>query len=40
MDFSIVLFNLYQQQIKKINQALATLPEDLQYDYVAEIENL
>ena len=40
MDFSIVLFNLYQQQIKKINQALATLPEDLQYDYFAEIENL
>ena len=37
---STVLNNLYDQQIKKINQALAKLPEDLQYDYQHEIENL
>lgn len=33
-----VLFNLYQQQRKKINTCLAKLPEDLQADYQREIE--
>ncbi|MBP9925620.1 MAG: hypothetical protein KBF45_06485 [Cyclobacteriaceae bacterium] len=28
-----VLFNLYQQQLKKIDSVLAKLPEDLQSDY-------
>ncbi len=28
-----VLFNLYQQQVKKIDSVLAKLPEDLQADY-------
>lgn len=35
-----VLYNLYQQQRKKIDQALTSLPEDLQYDYHAEVEKL
>lgn len=30
---STALHNLYQQQHKKINKALSTLHEDLQYDY-------
>ncbi len=40
LDRSPVLFNLYQQQLKKINSALATLPEDLQYDYQQELSEL
>jgi hypothetical protein len=40
IDKSAVLVNLYEQQLKKIDQALAKLPEDLQYDYQSEIENL
>lgn len=40
IDKSAVLVNLYQQQLKKINQALAKLPEDLQYDYQSEIKTL
>lgn len=37
---SQVLFNMYQQQLKKIEAAMAKLPEDLQYDYHDEIEQL
>jgi hypothetical protein len=33
-----VLFNLYQQQLNKINTCLTRLPEDLQADYQREIE--
>lgn len=40
IDKSAVLVNLYQQQLKKIQLALSKLPEDLQYDYQSEIENL
>lgn len=40
IDKSPVLVNLYQQQLKKIQLALSKLPEDLQYDYQSEIENL
>jgi len=40
LDPGTVLYNLYQQQRKKIGQALALLPEDLQYDYHAEIAEL
>jgi len=34
------LKNLYQGQLKKINKVIATLHEDLQYDYLKELENL
>jgi len=37
---SQVLSNLYHQQLKKIETALAKLPEDLQYDYHQELEQL
>lgn len=37
---SQVLANLYQQQLKKIESALAKLSEDLQYDYHGELEQL
>jgi hypothetical protein len=33
-----VLFNLYQQQLIKINKTLMKLPEDIQADYQREIE--
>jgi hypothetical protein len=33
---STTLLNLYQAQLKKADKALATLHEDLQYDYSAE----
>jgi len=35
-----VLFNLYHNQLKKINKTLATLHEDLQYDYKREVAKL
>ncbi|HOX82311.1 MAG TPA: hypothetical protein PLJ60_12025 [Chryseolinea sp.] len=35
---STVIFNLYQQQIKKINAALSKLDEDLQFDYARDFE--
>ncbi len=35
-----VLFNLYQQQLTKINASLMKLPEDLQADYQREIETI
>ena len=34
------LLNVYQTQLKMIKKAVATLHEDLQYDYQHEIENL
>jgi hypothetical protein len=37
---SAVLVNLYEQQLKKIHQALAKLDEDLQFDYRAQVEEL
>ena len=33
-----VLFNLYQQQVKKISATAGKLPEELQADYAREIE--
>ena len=33
-----VIFNLYQQQLKKINAVLAKLPEDIQGDYQREVD--
>lgn len=35
-----VLFNLYQQQLKKISSVLDKLPEDYQVDYAAAIDEL
>ncbi len=35
-----VLFNLYQQQFKKISSILEKLPEDLQADYEREVKRL
>lgn len=32
-----VLFNLYQQQLKKVRSTLSKLPEDLQFDYEREM---
>ena len=37
---SIVLNNLYQFQLKKVAKIIATLHEDLQYDYVKVVESL
>lgn len=37
---STALLNLYHQQIKKINTAIATLHEDLQHDYLKELAQL
>lgn len=37
---STALGNIYTRQIIKINNALATLHEDLQFDYSTEIRNL
>lgn len=37
---SIVLNNLYQFQLKKVVKIIATLHEDLQYDYLKEVESL
>ena len=37
---SIVLNNLYQFQLKKVAKIIATLHEDLQYDYLKEVESL
>lgn len=39
-DTSIVLMNLYQAQLKKINTAIAGFHEDEQYDYLKEIKKL
>jgi hypothetical protein len=35
-----VLFNLYQQQLKKIVQVWSKLPEDLQFDYERDLRSL
>lgn len=35
-----VIGNLYNQQIKKINDALSKMHEDLQYDYLRAMESL
>lgn len=37
---STALSNLYKAQIKKIKAAVATLHEDLQYDYLRQVEDL
>ena len=37
---SVTMMNLYTGQLKRINSALATLHEDLQYDYKNIVEKL
>ncbi len=40
ISHSTVIENLYQRQINKIEKALNTLHEDLQFDYQQEVEGL
>lgn len=40
MPANTALANIYQRQVIKISKALATLHEDLQFDYSMEIRNL
>ena len=35
-----VIINIYQQQLKKINTAVANMHEDLQYDYLKQLQPL
>ena len=37
---NLPLKNLYQGQLKKINKVITTLHEDLQYDYLKELQNV
>jgi hypothetical protein len=39
-QYSPVLVNLYQNQIKKINAVVSKMHEDLQYDYIKELKKL
>jgi hypothetical protein len=39
-QYSPVLMNIYQNQLKKINAVIATMHEDLQYDYIKELKRL
>lgn len=40
IDKNPVIYNLYLSQLKKIHTVLASLHEDLQFDYLKEIEKL
>jgi hypothetical protein len=40
IDKNAVLTNIYNNQLKKITKAIASLHEDLQYDYQREINRL
>jgi hypothetical protein len=40
LQSSPVLMNLYRQQLKKVHSVLATLHEDLQYDYLRDLKGL
>lgn len=40
LDKSTQLTNLYSAQLKKIRAAIATMHEDLQYDYLSQVEEL
>lgn len=35
-----VISNIYQNQLKKINKAIASMHEDLQYDYLRKVKKL
>jgi vacuolar-type H+-ATPase catalytic subunit A/Vma1 len=40
MEKSVALHNLYKRQVESVRKAVATLHEDLQYDYELELEEL
>lgn len=40
LEKNTVIRNIYQNQLKKITKTLASLHEDLQYEYVKELEDL
>lgn len=40
LNKSTQLNNLYQAQVKKIRTAIGTMHEDLQYDYLSQLEDL
>jgi hypothetical protein len=40
VEESVVLTNLYSQQLKKINKSISSLHEDLQFDFQQELEAL
>jgi hypothetical protein len=40
VDKSTVLANLYNNQLKKVKSVIATMHEDLQYDYVRDLKGL
>jgi len=40
IEKNLVIKNMYQNQLKKISKTIATMHEDLQYEYVKEIEQL
>ena len=40
MESSPVISNIYQNQLKKINKAIAAMHEDLQYDYLKEVKSI
>lgn len=37
---NLVIKNMYQNQLKKISKSIATMHEDLQYEYVKQLEPL
>lgn len=40
LDKSPVLLNLYRQQLRNAHKVMAKLPEDLQFDYQADLQRL
>jgi hypothetical protein len=40
LEEGTVIYNLYQQQVKKIKTAVNTLPDDLQFDYQNDIDQI
>ena len=40
MEKSVQLHNIYKRQLNIIRKTVATLHEDLQYDYEVELEEL
>lgn len=40
VEMNPVIKNMFQNQLKKISKAIATMHEDLQYEYVKELEQL
>ena len=40
LEQGTVLYNLYYQQLKKITTAVSGLPEDLQFDYHHDVEQI